>query len=367
MARPDLAEGVGGDPDGDPSVVDGREVVERGGRFDVSMLPDPRIVPGMESARRPPTEGRLRRLGEELDEEGLGFLVAGDPTMLLEELDYALRPPVHERRIPSYGSIIAPTSDPEEWTTDTELIAERRTTVAYRDSQIRRFADGISSWAIRSLGGVDELVVFDRSAGSERDLVILASASGGVIVQRHPSGVVRVVGPDGVVRRDVVGWHHEPPFDMWLDDVPGCRRDGEITVLGRLLDFAVHDLGARGVGATLILHPTGDLRFAHEQRLPAPPELRIDIPHDLAPLRHALAQTDGATVFDRTGTLRQMGVHLVPSRTAEAEVGPVRGTRHTSAFRYSHDDPDAVVVVVSEDGPVTVVRAGALIGRTAEA
>lgn len=324
----------------------------------------------METIRTVPTEGRLRRLVEELVEEGLDFLVderapgAAPVAALLDELDYALRPPVHERRVPSYGAIVAPTSDPDAWTITTELVAERRPTAAYGDAQIRRFADGSSSWAIRSAVGVDELVVFDRSAGSERDLVILASASGGHIVQRHPSGVVRVVGPGGVVRRDVVGWHHEPPFSQWLEHIPGCADSGALTVLGKLVDFAVHDLGARGIGATLIEHPTGELSGNHEHRLPAPPALEIDRPHDLAPLRHALAQTDGATVFDRTGTLRRMGVHLVPSRAAEMAVPAMGGTRHTSGARFSHDEPDAVVVVVSHDGPVTLLRGGVPIGHS---
>ena len=365
MATTDLAQGIGCDPDGDASLLDRREVAE----IDASGHPsDPRrrIVPGMEASRRTPTEGRLRRLGEELVEEGFGFIVDERAPMLLDELDYALRPPVHERRIPSYGVVIGPTSEPDAWTSTTQLIAERRPTVDFGDAQIRRFADGISSWAVRSARGVDELVVFDRSAGSERDLVILAAAAGASVVQRHPTGVVRIVGDHGVIRRDAVGWHHIPPLASWLDGVPGCVDAGHLTMLGRLLDFAVHDLGARGIGATLIHHPTGDLAITHEQRLPVPPELRIDLPHDLAPLRHALAQTDGATVFDRTGTLRRMGVHLVPTREAEAAVPAVGGTRHTSAFRYSHDEPDAVVIVVSEDGPVTILRAGALIGHSPE-
>lgn len=298
-------------------------------------------------------------------EEGVGF-VLDDPraAVVLEELDYALRPPVHERRIPSYGAIIGPSTPLESWTTTTRLIGERRPMLEFGDAQIRRFADGISSWAIRDGGGVDELVVFDRSASSERDIVILADAAGGVVVQRHPSGVVRVVGPHGVVRRDITGWHHEPPLESWLDTVPGCRESGHLTTLGLLLDFAVHDLGARGVGSLLILHETGDLGTAHEHRLPEPPALRIDRPYDLAPLRHALAQTDGATVFDHSGTLRRMGVRLVPSRAAETEVRPIGGTRHTSARRFSYDVPDAVVIAVSEDGPVTVLRAGALVGRS---
>ena len=59
--------------------------------------------------------------------------------------------------------------------------------------------------------------------------------------------------------------------------------------------------------------------------------------------------------------LRQLGVRLIPSSAAEAEVDPLGGTRHTSARRYSHDDPRATVVAVSEDGPVSVLRAGELL------
>jgi DNA integrity scanning protein DisA with diadenylate cyclase activity len=39
--------------------------------------------------------------------------------------------------------------------------------------------------------------------------------------------------------------------------------------------------------------------------------------------------------------------------------------RHTAARRYSYDDADATVIVVSEDGPVTVFRGGRVAG-TAE-
>jgi hypothetical protein len=81
-------------------------------------------------------------------------------------------------------------------------------------------------------------------------------------------------------------------------------------------------------------------------------------------LRHALAQVDGAAVFDADGVLRQLGVRLVPSATAEEGVDAFGGTRHTSGRRYSFDDPSATVVAVSADGPVSVLRNGAVLGRS---
>lgn len=85
----------------------------------------------------------------------------------------------------------------------------------------------------------------------------------------------------------------------------------------------------------------------------------------MAPLRHALAQIDGAAVFDADGVMRQLGVRLVPSNAAEETIEAFRGTRHTSGRRYSFDDPTATVIVVSDDGPVTVFRSGNVLGASA--
>jgi DNA integrity scanning protein DisA with diadenylate cyclase activity len=193
---------------------------------------------------------------------------------------------------------------------------------------------------------------------------VLAQAARARLVQRGADGVVRIVGAFGVVRSTSVGWHHEPPLSAWVHDVPVCAPDGAQTVLGHLIEFAVHDLGARHIGSLLVLHPSGDLDGAHEHRLPRPPELNIERPYDLAPLRHGLAQSDGAAVFGPDGTLRWMGIQLTPSREAEEAVKPLGGTKHTSALRYSWDDRDAVVIAVSDDGPVTVMHAGQVVGRS---
>ena len=228
----------------------------------------------------------------------------------------------------------------------------------------RLFADGLASWLIRRIDGDDEWAVFDRPAGSERDLVVLAEAMAATIVQRHPNGSVRIVGEHGVLRWDGLTWFHEPPIGGWIDAVTACSLAGRADVLTPLLEFAVHDLGARGIGATLLYRPDDAAAATVEVRLPPPPALDVTRPTDLAPLRHALAQVDGAAVFDADGVLRELGVRLVPSPEAESSVDGFRGMRHTSGRRYSFDDPQATVIVVSEDGPVTVLRGGDLLGHS---
>ena len=310
-------------------------------------------------------DGRVRRLGEELDELNRSIRAAtGDSTGLVEELDYALRPQVHERRVPSFGAFVEPRTSLKEWTTGTGTEVSRRRVDDLQDATVRRFADGIASWAVRRNGKVDDLVVFDRSVSSERDLTILAAATGATIVQRHPNGTVRAVGEFGVLRHDGIDWQLIEPVDRWLD-LGGCQIGSlDREVFERLLRFAVHDVAARRVGATFVVSPSGRLAPGSERPYGRPPEFRIDRPADLAPLYHVLGQLDGAAVFDERGALRQLGIQLMPSTVAETEVPAFRGARHTSALRYSFDDPEATVIVVSEDGPVSVLRAGMMLGQS---
>jgi hypothetical protein len=302
-------------------------------------------------------------LTEELSEAGL--VLGAEPwhELTIAELAYAMRPPVHERRVPSFGAFVQPTTPADVWEEASQLSISRRSIGEAPIEGARRYADGMASWLIRRHDGNDEWAVLDRPAGSERDLVVLAEATGGHIVQRHPTGAVRLVGDFGVYRWLGLTWQHEPLVSTWLDAVAG-REAPERAVLEVLLEFAVHDLGARGIGAILVHRPDLGSAATLEPRLPSPPPLRIGQPSDLAPLRHVLAHVDGATVFDAGGTLRQIGVRLIPSPVAEVTVEGFRGMRHTAGRRYSFDDPGATVIVVSEDGPVTVLRNGQLLGAS---
>src|SRR2546423_755099 len=65
---------------------------------------------------------RLRRLSEELGEAGLDLKgTRAWQSIILEEVDRALRPRVHEGRVASVGSIIDPTTEPEVWQKGTDV------------------------------------------------------------------------------------------------------------------------------------------------------------------------------------------------------------------------------------------------------
>lgn len=311
----------------------------------------------------PVLPGRLQRLADELHEEGLPALEgAPDPVVGLVELAYALRPHVHEGRVPSYGVLLPPGPirkfDGTSSTLDTtlELIPAHDLDIKFA----RRFADGITSFAVRSADAIAHLACFGRDMGDENDLVGLQAAIGGVVIQRHSAGQVRVFGPAGVIRWNGTSWHHDAPLDAWIARLatvaPGLPVDG----VRPLLRFAIHRLGGRRIGATLIWRPTEHAvpLHRHEPLIHHAPRLRLDNLGEEAALAHALSQTDGAAVFDRDATLTALAIRLAPSTIAQQTIGTIGGMRHTSALRYSHDDPHSIVIVVSEAGPVTLMHAG---------
>ena len=252
--------------------------------------------------------GRLRRLAEELEESGL----RAEGTDAVHEMLWrrstspCARPSTSDA-CASSGTILEPKSDPATWASGTQLDITRAPLGEQPLPAARRYADGLSSWLLRHTDRRNEWMVFDRPAGSERDLVVLADVLGATIVQRHPAGSVRVVGGFGVLRWQGFRWHHEPPVSSWIDTVTAGSAHGDAEVLEAMLEFAVHDLGSMGIGALLIYRPDADPGPPVEERLPTPPPLQVRRPFHLAPLRHALAQVDGAAIFDADGTCAGSG------------------------------------------------------------
>ncbi len=311
--------------------------------------------------------GRLERLLGELRDEGVPAL-EGAPAGLgsLVELSYALRPHIHEGRVPTYGAVVASSAVLADHPAMTSDAGATLIPVANLDAKFaRRFADGRTTFALRSKDAITHIACFGRDVSAEYELVGLQALVGGLVIQRHGSGQVRVFGPAGVVRWDGIRWHHDPPLDAWLSRLTGAADDLPVETMRPVLRFAVHELGGRRIGATLIWRPI-DPHLPGGRVEPLVhnvPTLRLGQPGEAAAIAHALAQTDGAAIFDGEGRLRSVGLRLAPSSAAESNVPSMSGMRHTSAIRYSYDDAGCVVIVVSDAGPVTIMHRGSVVSK----
>jgi DNA integrity scanning protein DisA with diadenylate cyclase activity len=302
-----------------------------------------------------------RRLAEELEDDGI-HIVADDPTtaaLVVEELNCCRRAPMFEGRQPIYGSII--TDEPEELGSWGELGFDLVRSGGTVDD-VRPYADGRASYVVRNPedphAGV--LACFDRPLQYEADLVLLQEATGALVVQRTPMlGVTRLFQPGQVVAWDGRGWssrataHDVQP--LLCAEVPEI--DPEVA-LG-MLTLAIHWLAPTRAGATLVLTDevvSSSYDMAGAER---PPGLTITNRRHLPALWSCLLQRDLATVVALDGSVRAVGVGLlagVPDDDPTAAGD--HGMRHRSALRWSVEHPQAVVAVVSTDGPVTIYRAG---------
>lgn len=305
-------------------------------------------------------ERRRRRLRVELQDEDVDVF-AGDVSdeTLLAEIAYARWPRVHERRRMSYGSIVLP--DAGRVLRDVEAIGQ---VIALQDDELgrwRQYADGVTTFLVRTRGGAEGLLALDR--GDELSLVRLSRAFGLTVVQRTPDDIVKIYARRRLYIHEHDLWSSKPYASSHLSTILDRVPDARTNVLGELLDFCLHILSARYVGAIIVWYhdadaDTGQRRSLHRPAHPPAVDLRVTIRPHLDALAARLAQLDGACVVEPDGTLSLTEVHLPFSNRAEQEITPDGGTRHTSAKRFSYDESGALVFVVSEDGPVTVYKNG---------
>jgi len=306
--------------------------------------------------------GPARRLAEELDEDGIE-LACGDALrdLLLDELDYARRIPMFEGRRPLYGSFSMPEG---RSITQAAGIADL-VDVSHIDlAAARTFADGRSSFVVHPGDGERVLVCFDRPVQYEAELVKLQEVTGARIVQRTAVlGQVRLFTEGAVVAWDGRGWDHRPTAAALLPALRACAPELRVDVAHGLLDLAVHWLSPARIGATLVVHEESyewaAMDVATKSHAPA---LSITNRQHFPALFAALQQNDLATLVTADGDVEYLAVGLRSSREAERAVDSDRGMRHRSAQRFSFDHPTTTVAVISENGPVTIFRAGTAIG-----
>jgi len=299
-----------------------------------------------------------RRLLSELDDDGVVIDAEGPIlALILDELGYARRPPRFERRTPVYGSIIVPG--------DRSLVTagDLADLIPLDDQPLdvaRRYADGRASFLVLEPDGRRSLALFRRSVQYEADLIQIQADTGVYIVQRTPVlHATRLFTSTRTIEWSGYRWTarataaaQQRKLDPHLPPIPR-------PVVGGLLELALHWLSPSRVGATFVVPVDGVRDGLDIERAVDAPELSVVHRHHYPALLAALTQTDLATLVDHRGAIHHLGVGLRWSLEAEAAVAiEDKGMRHRSAARWTYDHPDALAVVVSEDGPVSVFRQG---------
>ena len=301
---------------------------------------------------------RIERLRHELIDEGIwGHDEDPRTSLLISELDYARHPHRHEGTAARYGAIISASKPPAAAIGPAELIDIDGASL----DVVRLLADGRSSFVVRVVDKGDRLVCFERTREYESSAVHLAMKGDGLIIQRLSNGWIRLTTPYRVATWDGVGWNVKALSDRQIERVLDEIGPADQTLVANLLELCTHWLGAGRIGATIVWHPDGDARelghLGFNAAVDVPP-LDLRNRNHFAAMLNALSQFDRAAIVDADGRISQVGVQLWSSDASRRNIPSHRGTRHTSALRFSADAPDAVVFVVSSSGTLTVCRAG---------
>jgi len=304
--------------------------------------------------------GPARRLSEELDEDGI-VISGGDLVrrLVIDELDHARRIPVFEGRRPLYGAFIMHRGRSLAFDADRldlDMIALDHMDLA----SARTYADGRSAFLVHQGDGRLALACFDRPIQYEAELVDVQERTGAEIVQRTAVfRAIRLFTHNSVVGWDGRNWNARPTATAVLPALRAGAPDLAPEVARGVLDLAVHWLSPAHIGATLVVYDAViDWNALDTGTASHTPALSVTNRRHFPALFASLQQHDLAVLVTAEGRVEHLGVGLLSTADADAAVTDGRGMRHRSAQRFSFDQPSATIVVVSEDGPVTIFRRG---------
>jgi len=276
----------------------------------------------------------------------------------LKEMGKCLQPDIHEGRIAPYGALIGRSYD----------MANHAKFIKLSVDQLklgRSVADGVRTFTIFDVNGFQGLLLLRAPATDELTLVNLRETTDSTILTRDSEGTTRVFLQTGIAVHRHRRWSFRPAVDLIVQRLQKTCPCVEQPAFGAVLRFAFHQLSPFKTGATLVWCLEQPSEKDLEKMRPAIDltRLRADVADEavLPSIRHLLAQVDGATIIAPEGMFLGTGAQLQPSSKSKQVVSEHKGTRHTSARRFSFDFDRSIVVVVSGDGTVSIFSDGASI------
>lgn len=296
-------------------------------------------------------------LADELKQNG----IATDAPELLQhpavltELSYALSPVMHEGKLQPYGFLVAE----KTYHSATKSTCDK---LFIHLPEARRVADGCHSFSMFKQGQFQGVFIPQYAVYTELQLVQLQQELKAIICVTDADGVTKLFCDAGIFIHQYRSWQRKPSVTSALQSIQRCAPQAETETLRDLLEFCFHDLSSRKIGATLVwclvAPSTTELENIAPNFLLQQIETRVGSDRSVAILRHLLTYTDGAAILDAQACAIGVGAQLKYSEASKRLIEPHKGTRHTSAQRFSYDFAQGIIFVVSSDGPVTVFSDG---------
>jgi DNA integrity scanning protein DisA with diadenylate cyclase activity len=288
------------------------------------------------------TPGELELLRKELEvyEIRLDGVIEVFPGFM-EYLASALYAPPHEDEAPSWGMLFLE-SIPDS---ATEMI----------DEYIPTFSDGESTFGLQLRDDPQiRTAAFDHVLLDSQILQLCQSTHEAAIVRNENRLTIFHNGKIHICEQRI--WRTlgdlTSAMQKILTHYPGLPHDQFTSILG----FAYYELSLRKIGATLVywLKPEYNTSSTIKDAF----QLNFNSPSHQKMVRQYIAFNDGAVIINCENRVLGGQVHLLYSQKSKELIESYPGTRHTSACRFSYDQPDALVVTVSKDGPVSVFSDG---------
>ena len=227
----------------------------------------------------------------------------------------------------------------------------------------RKFANGVDCFLLYEREIFFGLVYFKEPLLNELLLVRAFPPSGGLFVQRGPTGIIKFFQGNSIILLENRNWFTKPLIKEAAWKISRCVFEINHAVLNRILEFAFHLLSPiPQVGATIVWWlsdiPLVDTEIQTTGQDIS--EFNFSILDETRSITfcHFLSQVDGATFLNSQGEFMRTGIHLKNTNKSRALIPELKGTRHTSAQRFSYDFSNTLVITVSSDGPVTIFSDG---------
>ena len=267
--------------------------------------------------------------------------------IVLAELCYALAPPIHEQKAPLYGCLLFPCN---------YSFKGKRLDI----NILKELANGRDALLVRDKQDF-EMLFLEHPLKSELDVISLQKKFGGFVIQRIEGDVVKFFTKKYIIINQKRRWFVKPLATSYKDRIVEVAPQAASPIMESILEFAFHYLSASNVGSTILWNlDEKSETLPHTEKSIDISSFNLNISKRAyyGALNQLLSQHDGAVLIARDGTIQAIEIFLRPTEQSQKLIKKERGTRHTSAKRYSFDVPQIIAFVVFEDGEVSVYSDG---------